>query len=131
MRSKQRYVFPSFLWEQTLTNLTDIPTGCPIPVKAPQFALVFLDGDQDAAYQTSTMTETFATTVGRKINTATVAQAVLQTSNGMGGPDNSIDTLGSTSREKANAGWSLKGEGRGWFGTLLAVFGGLVGVVGV
>lgn len=64
------------------------------------------------------MTQTFSTTAGRKLNTATVAQAVLETSNGMGGKDNSITILGSTSRERSrvSSGWSLNGGlGRAWW----------------
>ncbi|KAK7044575.1 glycoside hydrolase superfamily [Favolaschia claudopus] len=74
-----------------------IANTCLVPVPAPAFALVFLTPAEDIAtvtFSTSTFTNT--------ANTATVASAVLATSNGMSGKD---WRLGSTS-----AG-SVKSEG--------------------
>jgi hypothetical protein len=123
VRSEHRLVLssPFPTWQLKLPK----PPGCPIPVKAPQFALVFLNPQQDAGFATSTMTQTFSTTAGRKLNTATVAQAVLETSNGMGGKDNSISILGSTSRKRVSSGWSLNGGlGRAWWIAIAVAVGG-------
>ncbi|KAF7318883.1 Glycoside hydrolase family 79 protein [Mycena chlorophos] len=86
-----------------LSNALDVVTincdtsanTCAIPVKAPQFALVFLKQEENIAtvtYSTSTYTNTRYT--------VTVASSVLATSNGMSGAD---WELGSTSSGSNNA----------------------------
>ncbi|QRW08975.1 glycoside hydrolase family 79 protein [Ceratobasidium sp. AG-Ba] len=73
--------------------------SCPIPLKAPSLALVFLT---DAALANSSpdpsATQTFPTTFLTKVrNTATIDQAVLATSNGRGGGHWGGGIIGSTS----------------------------------
>ncbi|KAJ6588734.1 glycoside hydrolase family 79 protein [Mycena capillaripes] len=73
---------------------------CVIPVPAPAFALVFLTPPEEIA------TATFSTSIyTNTANTATVASAVLATSNGMSGKDWSLGSTssGSNSAARGNA----------------------------
>ncbi|CAL1698442.1 unnamed protein product [Somion occarium] len=74
---------------------------CTVKVPAPGFALVFMSDDafQQAAPQSTATFET--TSVTRTINTATVDQAVLATSNGQNGKDR--QKQGSTSKGSTGA----------------------------
>ncbi|KAJ3545104.1 hypothetical protein NMY22_g2561 [Coprinellus aureogranulatus] len=73
---------------------------CGIPLKAPQFALVFMDGSSSDSKHLEELGQaqtTFATTARTKgHNTATVPPEVLATSNGHAGKER--QNLGSTSR---------------------------------
>lgn len=88
--------------QETSTTLQCQNNVCPVPVKAPSAALVFLS-PQAAQSANPTATQTFATTwyTGKTINTATLPQAVLSTSNGYGGAY--FNLIGSTSPGSANA----------------------------
>ncbi len=81
---------------------------CPITVPVPGFALVFLN--DEAFIETDGVSPmTFATTaVTKTINTATVNQAVLSTSNGHSGMG---DVLGSTSKGSQNGVTGLHASG--------------------
>ena len=69
--------------------------SCTVPVKAPQFALVFLDGQDSVNPQLGT--QTFATTVATKlIGTVIVPPSILATSNGRGGAQEALN-IGQTS----------------------------------
>lgn len=70
---------------------------CTIPVKAPQFALVFLDGVSGIANPTQA-TQTFSTSVQTKIHggTVIVPPSVLSTSNGRGGAQELFNIGGSS-----------------------------------
>jgi len=72
---------------------------CNIPMKAPSFALVFLNDDVlNAITPTGPGTATFATTVTTKVQgTAFVAPSVLATSNGQGGAQEALHLEGATS----------------------------------
>lgn len=81
---------------------------CPITVPAPGFALVFLN-DEAFTETDGASPMTFATTaVTKTINTATVDQAVLSTSNGHSGMR---DVLGSTSKGSQNGVTGLRASG--------------------
>ncbi|KAJ6543333.1 hypothetical protein B0H10DRAFT_2135375 [Mycena sp. CBHHK59/15] len=94
-----------------LTGTEDVQTvncdttakTCSVKVPAPGFALVFLTGEADTETAGAPST-TFATTALTKTqNTATVGASVLATSNGHGGPgDSLVQELGSTSRGSKN-----------------------------
>ncbi|KAG8878335.1 hypothetical protein FRB97_002589 [Tulasnella sp. 331] len=82
--------------EQIIT--IQCPNGiCPIPVKAPQFALVFLDGVNPVVNPTQA-TQTFSTSVLTKLHggTVVVPPAVLSTSNGRGGAQELFNIGGSS-----------------------------------
>ncbi|KDN43176.1 hypothetical protein RSAG8_06329, partial [Rhizoctonia solani AG-8 WAC10335] len=100
---------------------------CPIPLKAPSLALVFLT---DAALVNSSPAESatasFETSVLTRVrHTATVDQAVLETSNGRGGSMG--NQVGSTSFGSVGSGVGLRVPG----GVLLGLVVGAVAVVGV
>ncbi|KAK0230497.1 glycoside hydrolase family 79 protein [Armillaria fumosa] len=81
---------------------------CPITVPAPGFALVFLN-DEAFTETDGASPMTFATTaVTKTINTATVGQAVLSTSNGHSGMK---DVLGSTSKGSQNGATGPRASG--------------------
>ncbi|KAK0243051.1 glycoside hydrolase family 79 protein [Armillaria nabsnona] len=81
---------------------------CPITVPAPGFALVFLN-DEAFTETDGASPMTFATTaVTKTINTATVDQAVLSTSNGHSGMRG---VLGSTSKGSQNGVTGLRASG--------------------
>lgn len=105
-------------------NVVEIPcdttnNACVIPVKAPGFALVFFNSDDESA-NLGQATSTFTTSAhDRMRNTATVDLAVLATSNGQSGKER--HRWGSTSK-----GIMRNGEGRRVSGGVLSlsVFGG-------
>lgn len=107
--------------EQIQTVPCDQTAGvCTIKVPAPGFALVFLS-DSAAQNSEAKATATFATTAQTKtINTATIDQAVLETSNGRSGKDN---LWGSTSKGSSGA-----GRAAGVVPSLTAVFAVLASV---
>jgi len=77
---------------------------CTVPVKAPQLAVVFLDG-QDSVNPTLS-TQTFPTTVATKLQgTVVVPPSILATSNGRGGAQE-LFNIGQTSHG------SIKNEGQ-------------------
>ncbi|TEB33938.1 glycoside hydrolase family 79 protein [Coprinellus micaceus] len=79
----------------TTVNCDVTNNVCGIPLRAPSFALVFMDGSSSDSQ--SVPTATFATTARTKgHNTATVPPEVLATSNGHAGKER--QNLGSTSR---------------------------------
>ncbi|KAK0190675.1 glycoside hydrolase family 79 protein [Armillaria mellea] len=99
-----------------LTGQEDIKTvtcdqnanTCPITVPAPGFALVFLN-DEAFTETDGASPMTFATTaVTKTLNTATVDQGVLSTSNGHSGMR---DVLGSTSKGSQNGVTGLRASG--------------------
>ncbi|KAF8995400.1 glycoside hydrolase family 79 protein [Cyathus striatus] len=74
---------------------------CQIPLKAPDFALVFFN-DVDEVLNLGQATQTFATTAQTKVrNTVSVDQAVLETSNGHSEKDRA--RMGSTSSGSVHA----------------------------
>ncbi|KAJ3493949.1 hypothetical protein NLJ89_g10909 [Agrocybe chaxingu] len=80
---------------------------CQVPVKAPGFALVFMEDDE--AISIGQATQTFATTARtRSHNTATVDQQVLATSNGHSGKDRALNGIGSTSVGSVSAATRLR-----------------------
>lgn len=82
---------------QTITCSAGV---CNIPLKAPSFALVLLDGVNAVANPTEA-TQTFATSVQTKLSggTVVVPPSVLSTSNGRGGSQE-IFNVGGTSFQK-------------------------------
>ncbi|KAF8995398.1 glycoside hydrolase family 79 protein [Cyathus striatus] len=95
---------PRFTVDGRLKGDLDIQTvncdtssnSCPVKVKAPGFALVFLS-DSDAALQEGQATQTFSTSTNTKLqNTATLPSEVVATSNGHSGKDR--EHLAGTSR---------------------------------
>jgi len=109
-------------------NCDQTANSCTIPVKAPGFALVFLDSG-DAELGISQATKTFATTALTRLrNTVTIASSVLETSNGHNGSIRRL--LGATSpRNETRFGNAAEGVGGGSFGNGIAlVFCFLVGV---
>ncbi|EKM76173.1 hypothetical protein AGABI1DRAFT_115938 [Agaricus bisporus var. burnettii JB137-S8] len=86
-------------------NVVDIPcdtanNACIIPVKAPGFALVFFNTDDDIT-ELGQATSTFTTSAHTKfLNTATIDPEVLATSNGHSGKDRA--RMGSTSKGSTN-----------------------------
>ncbi|RDB24343.1 Beta-glucuronidase [Hypsizygus marmoreus] len=80
--------------------------NCIVPVKAPAFALVFLN-DPTTATSADAPVVTFETTALTKtVNTVTIDPSVLATSNGQSGKERS--KLGSTSSGSANAAEGLR-----------------------
>ncbi|KAG7447455.1 glycoside hydrolase family 79 protein [Guyanagaster necrorhizus] len=93
---------------QTVTCDQNANNTCLIPVPAPGFALVFLN-DEAFTETAGASSMTFATTALTKtVNTATVDQAVLSTSNGHSGMK---DVLGSTSKGSQNGVVGLRTSG--------------------
>ena len=77
--------------------------GCPITVPAPGAALVFMSTTAEDESFNSAMTQTFPTTVYSKDAGPTTDAAVLETSNGRGGPQQRLLPLGSTSHGSSNS----------------------------
>jgi hypothetical protein len=98
---------------------------CAVPVKAPEFALVFLD---DSAVESSGATatvETFSTTALTKtINTVTIDASALASSNGMNAK---MRQLGSTSKGSASSATIGYSPSRLWI--VVSMLFGLVGLV--
>ncbi|RXW22272.1 hypothetical protein EST38_g3572 [Candolleomyces aberdarensis] len=114
----------------TTINCDQTNNACVVPVKAPGFALVFLD-TADPALSVGQATQTFSTSAYTKgHNTATVAPSILATSNGHSGTDR--QHLGSTS-EGSKTGSSLSSSGVGltvslYTQSFVVVLSALVGV---
>lgn len=93
---------------KTVTCDTNANT-CQIQVPAPGFALVFLT-DDGLSEVTPQKPQTFSTSsMTKTANTVTVDPSVLATSNGHGAANR--NTLGSTSKGKANGAESLRAVG--------------------
>ncbi|CUA67084.1 Beta-glucuronidase [Rhizoctonia solani] len=103
---------------------------CPIPLKAPSLALVFLTESALAnSSPGSSATASFETSVLTKVrHTATVDQAVLATSNGRGGSQG--NQMGSTSFGSVGSG-AVVGARASVVGVLLGLALGAVGVLGL
>ncbi|KAF8995399.1 hypothetical protein BDQ17DRAFT_1365778 [Cyathus striatus] len=97
---------------------------CPIPLKAPDFALVFLS--EDSVLELGQATQTYATTAYTKTaNTASVDASLLATSNGHS--ESNRKNLGSTSSGSVNAAEGTRGYLPGAL-ALLSVVGGVLAV---